>query len=157
MTDPRPELVAKLQQARAEILTLLEEIDKNRKIYPLWTIREILAHITGWDDAIIASLKAHLDGREPGTPAARGVDAYNASTVATREGLSYDHIYREYIQTRNVLIDQVNAMPLEKIDQAFVLPWGGDGNLVGLLHIFIEHEIEHAGDIRKIISDAASA
>ena len=109
-----------------------------------------------WDDAIIASLKAHIDTREPGTPASRGIDAYNASTVATREGLSYDHIYREYIQTRDVLIELVNNMPLEKIDQPFTLPWGGEGNLVGLLKVFIEHEIEHAGDLRKIISDAAS-
>lgn len=155
--DPRPELISQLQNARAEMLSHLNEVDQNRHIYPLWTIREILAHLTGWDDAVIASLSAHIAGREPGTPAARGIDAYNASTVATREGLDYDHIYREYIHTRNALIELVNNMPPEKATQRFVVPWGGEGDLAGLLKIFIEHEIEHAEDVRKIIRDAASA
>ena len=157
MTDIRSQLVGQLEQARTEMTIQLDEIDKNRKIYPLWTIREILAHITGWDDAIIASLSAHIAGREPGTPAARGIDNYNAETVATREGLDYDHIYREYIHTRDVLVDLVTSMPLEKASQPFVFPWGVVGDLQELLKVFIDHETEHAGDVRKIISDAASA
>ena len=152
--DPRTKLLADLEQVRADMLDLLDIVDKNRKIYPLWTIREILAHIAGWDDAIIASTKAHIDGREPGTPAARGVDVYNAETVATREGLDYDHIYREYIRTREILIDLIKNMPGEKVEQSFVQPWGGENNLAGLLTIFIEHEREHIKDIRKLISDA---
>lgn len=157
MTDIRTQLVSQLEQARTEMITQLDEVDKNRKIYPLWTIREILAHITGWDDAIIASLGAHIAGREPGTPAARGVDIYNAETVATREGLDYDHVYREYLHTRDALVDLVTNMPLEKASQPFIFPWGGEGDLQELLKVFIDHEIEHAGDVRKIISDAASA
>ncbi len=131
----------------------LDEIEKNRKIYPLWTIREILAHIVGWDDAIIASLKAHIAGLEPGTPAARGLDAYNAETVSTREGLEYDHIYREYIHTRNTLIELVRSMPENKVTQDFVMPWGETSNLQVLLKIFIDHEFKHAADVRKLIED----
>lgn len=157
MSDQRPQLVEQLKQARSEMIAHLDEIDKNRKIYPLWTIREILAHIVGWDDAVIASLKAHTAGREPATPASRGIDAYNAETVATRQGLTYDHIYREYLHTRATLIELVESLPLEKIEQPFALPWGDEGDLNLLLKIFIDHEIEHAGDVRKIISDAASA
>lgn len=157
MTDIRSQLIAELQQARSEMIAQLDEIDKNRKIYPLWTIREILAHITGWDDAIIASLSAHIAGREPGTPAMRGLDVYNAETVATREGLDYDHIYREYIRTRDILIDLIGDMPLEKAVQPFTMLWGDQGDLKILLTVFIEHEIEHAGDVRKIISDSVAA
>ncbi|MCG2784090.1 MAG: ClbS/DfsB family four-helix bundle protein [Anaerolineae bacterium] len=157
MTDIRSQLIAELQQARSEMIAQLDEIDKNRKIYPLWTIREILAHITGWDDAIIASLSAHIAGREPGTPAMRGLDVYNAETVATREGLDYDHIYREYIRTRDILIDLIGGMPLEKAAQPFTMLWGDQGDLKILLTVFIEHEIEHAGDVRKIISDSVAA
>lgn len=157
MTDIRSQLIAELQQARSEMIAQLDEIDKNRKIYPLWTIREILAHITGWDDAIIASLNAHIAGREPGTPAMRGLDVYNAETVATREGLDYDHIYREYIRTRDILIDLIGGMPLEKATQPFTMLWGDQGDLKILLTVFIEHEIEHAGDVRKIISDSVAA
>ncbi|PKN91470.1 MAG: hypothetical protein CVU44_19120 [Chloroflexi bacterium HGW-Chloroflexi-6] len=155
--DPRTQLIDQLKLARAEMIALLDEIDKNRKIYPLWTIREILAHIAGWDDAIIASLSAHVAGREPGTPAMRGVDVYNAETVATREGLDYDHIYREYIRTRDILIDLIGNTPLDKATQPFIMPWGEQGDMKSLLTVFIDHEFDHAGDVRKLISDALNA
>lgn len=154
--DIRFELVSQLKKARSEMIAHLDEIDKNRKIYPLWTIREILAHIAGWDDAIIASVSAHVAGREPGTPAVRGVDVYNAETVATREGLDYDHIYREYIHTREMLIDLISNMPLEKANQRFIMPWGEEGDLRTLLTVFIEHEFEHADDVRKLIDQATA-
>lgn len=40
--------------------TAIEGLDLHVEIYPGWTLKEVLAHITGWDDAAIASLHAHL-------------------------------------------------------------------------------------------------
>lgn len=144
-------LVQRLETSRTEMIKHLDEIDKNRKIYPLWTIREIIAHLSGWDDATIGFIRAIVAGEIPPTPAARGIDVYNAETVATREGLDYDHIYREYIETRKVLLDLIRAMPEEKITAQFILPWGGNGNLMDIINIFGPHEEEHAEDVRKLI------
>ncbi len=146
-------LIQRLEASRAQMLAHLDEIDKQRKIYPLWTVRELLAHLSGWDDAIIAFIRSVKDNLPPATPAARGIDVYNAETVATREGLSYDHIYREYIQTRNVLLDLIRALPEEKITQDFVLPWGGKGSLMDMINVFAPHEEEHAEDLRKLIEE----
>jgi hypothetical protein len=151
--NQRESLIQRLETSRSQMLAHLDEIDKNRKIYPLWTVREIVAHLSGWDDATIAFIRAIVAGNEPATPAARGIDVYNAETVATREGLSYDHIYREYIETRKVLLDLIRAMPEEKITQKFVLPWGGAGTLVDIIDIFGPHEAEHATDVRKLIEE----
>jgi hypothetical protein len=152
--DKRQALIERLTASRAEMIAHLDEIDKNRRIYPLWTIREIIAHLSGWDDATIAFIKALVEGTEPATPAARGLDVYNAETVSTREGLSYDHIYREYIETRRVLLEAIRAMPEEKVTQIFTLPWGGDGTLEDIIGIFGPHEEEHAGDVHKIIEQS---
>ncbi|MBI5294557.1 MAG: DinB family protein [Chloroflexi bacterium] len=149
--DKRQALIERLETSRAQMIAHLEEIDKNRKIYPLWTIREIIAHLSGWDDATIAFIKALVSGGQPATPAARGPNVYNAETVSTREGLSYDHIYREYIETRRVLLELIRAMPEEKITQPFTLPWGGEGTLEDIINIFGPHEEEHAGDVHKLI------
>ena len=148
----REELIAILQRSRTKMLSQLDEIDLNRKIYPLWTIREMLAHLSGWDDAVIAFLQSLMAGQIPATPASRGIDAYNAETVATREGLDYDHIYREYIQTRKILITLLQDIPEEKIESEYVLPWGEPGTLVDIINIFGPHEEEHAEDIEKIIA-----
>ncbi len=147
-------LIQRLEKSRAQMTVHLEVIDKNRKIYPLWTIREIIAHLSGWDDASIAYIRAIVAGETPATPAARGVDVYNAETVATREGLDYDRIYREYIETRRILLDLIRAMPEGKITEKFILPWGGDGTLVDIVNIFGPHEEEHAEDVRKIIEES---
>jgi len=151
--NQREDLIRRLEASRANMIAHLDEIDKNRKIYPLWTVREIIAHLSGWDDASIAFIRALMEGREPATPAARGIDVYNAETVATREGLSYDHIYREYIETRRVLLDLIRTIPAEKITQVFTLPWGGEGTLVDIVDIFAPHEEEHAADVHKLIGE----
>ncbi len=146
------ELVHILEHSRANMLTQLEEIDKKRQIYPLWTIREMLAHLCGWDDAVIAFLQSLIAGNTPATPAERGVDMYNAETVATREGLDYDHVYHEYIETRKVLLKLLKGVPDEKLNAPYILPWGDPGTLVDIIHIFGPHENEHANDIAKLIS-----
>ncbi len=149
----REVIIEQYETARAKMIANLEEIERNRKIYPLWTIREILAHISGWDDATIGFIRSLVNNAPPATPAMRGQDVYNAETVSTREGLSYDHIYREYIETRKTLLNLIRTMPEEKIVQPFVLPWGGEGTLVDLTNIFAPHEEEHAGDVRKFIEE----
>jgi hypothetical protein len=147
-------LAQRLETSRAQMVAHLDEIDKNRKIYPLWTVREIVAHLSGWDDATIGFIRAIVAGETPATPAMRGMNVYNAETVATREGLSYDHIYREYIATRSVLLDLIRTMPEEKITEKFVLPWGGEGTLMDIINIFGPHEEVHAEDVRKIIEES---
>lgn len=149
----RETLIQRYETSRTKMIEHLDEIDKNRKIYPLWTVREIIAHLSGWDDAAIAFIRSLVAEKEPATPAARGIDVYNSETVATREGLSYDHIYREYIETRKVLLELIRTMPEDKVTQIFTLPWGGEGTLVDMVDIFEPHEEEHAEDVRKIIEE----
>lgn len=150
--DKRQALIERLETSRAMMIAHLDEIDKNRKVYPLWTVREILAHLSGWDDATIGFIRDLMAGREPATPAVRGLDVYNAETVATREGLSYDQVYREYIETRRVLLDLIREMPEEMATQTATLPWGGKGTLeMIVMDIFGSHEEEHAEDVHKLI------
>lgn len=151
--DPREALIQRYESSRAKMIAHLDEIDRNRKIYPLWTVREIIAHLSGWDDATIAFVRSVTAGSIPATPAVRGIDVYNDETVATREGLDYDHIYREYVETRKVLLELIRTMPEDKVTEKYILPWGDEGTLVDMVDTFEEHEIEHAEDVRKIIEE----
>ena len=114
MPNIKEELLQVYKKSQADITSQLDEIDKNRKIYPLWTVREIIAHLSGWDDSITGMLNALLKGETPPTPAARGVDVYNAETVSTREGLSYDHVIREYYNTREKILHSL-VKPMTKL------------------------------------------
>ncbi|MGD1994823.1 MAG: DinB family protein [Anaerolineae bacterium] len=140
-------LIEQLDAAREAMQEAAEAVDPSAEIYPGWTIKEILAHITGWEDATIESLRAHALGDVPATPASRGIDAYNASTVATRETLSYDHVVREWRQTRQNLKDLVRGMDPDRLTASMVFPWGPRGTVEELVRIMVHHENGHAQEV----------
>jgi uncharacterized protein (TIGR03083 family) len=147
-------LIQKLEEARDGIRALLPEIDPRKQIYPGWTIRELLAHMTGWDDAVIASLRAHIGNHEALTPAARGIDLYNAETVSTREAIDYDATRREWERTRQIVIETLRAIPEDKFFAPLIYPWGGEGTVSRMIGVFIHHETaEHGDDLREWLKD----
>jgi hypothetical protein len=148
--EEKKRLIEQLDQARAKLQAVLVDIDTQMKIYPNWTVKHLLAHIAGWDDAIIASLRAHTGGDEPGTPAVRGIDYYNAQSVATREALSYDHIVKEWELAREQLKAIIKEMPPEKFKEPLLLPWGQTGTIAQVVTIFTSHEEEHAEEIANL-------
>ena len=150
----REEILTALEDSHALMMAQLDEIDKNRKVYPLWTIREIIAHLSGWDDAAIGFVNALVKGEKPPTPAMRGPVVYNDETVSTREGLSYDRILKEYVETRAKLIGLIRQISEEMVTQQSILPWGAEGSLEGIIQVFGPHELEHARDVEKLIQDA---
>jgi hypothetical protein len=150
--EERTLLIQQLAQAREKMRAVLADVDTQMEIYPHWTIKHVLAHIAGWDDACIASLRAHVAGDEPGAPAARGIDFYNAQSVETREPLGYDHVVKEWELARGQLETVINEMPPEKLKEQLLFPWGPTGTIARLVAIFAEHEEEHAEEIRKLMT-----
>lgn len=147
----RDQLIQDLDEARQEMTALLAQIDTDQELYPGWTIKHVLAHIAGWDEASIDSLKAHAAGTESSVPAYRGIDDYNAKSVETREVLSYDRVYREYEQVRGELKDVLRTMPEEKFDQDLLLPWSERGSVKYVIDVLVHHEKEHVEEIQKIL------
>jgi uncharacterized protein (TIGR03083 family) len=149
MSDRREELIQRLADARQVLHDLLDQIPPDIEIYPGWTLRQFYAHLTGWDDAVTASLRAHALGQVPATPAAKGIDAYNAESVATRSTLDYDHIVREWNLARAELNAALRELPLEKLDEPLVYAWGPTGSVDRFIEVFVHHEgTEHAGELR---------
>jgi uncharacterized protein (TIGR03083 family) len=143
-------LIQALDEARQKMRAELPDLDPQMPIYPGWTIKQLLAHLTGWDEATTAALHAHTVGNEPGTPAVRGINHYNAQSVVTREALSYDHIVKEWELARDQLKAALLAVPDEKIAEPLVFPWGPTGVIRNLVAIFVDHEIEHAKELQDL-------
>jgi hypothetical protein len=142
-------LLDRLDQTREEIEHLLPQADPDREIYPGWTIKHMLAHMTGWDDATIDALRAHVSGRPPSVEAVRSIDEYNALTVSSRQDLEYQQVLREWRLTRQVLRTILEKMPEDKLLEPLVVPWGEKTTVAFLVEMFREHEQEHLRDIRS--------
>src|SRR5512133_3444004 len=140
LMDEKSRLIENLDRARETMRALLRDLEaehaETRELYPTWTIKELLSHITGWDDASIASLRAHSLGNLPGTPAARGIDPYNASTVLERQSLSLEQVIREWEYSREEFKQAIRDLPEEKLHEPFVFPWGPCATLDQLVEIF---------------------
>ena len=150
MSD-RNTYIKRLEAARLEMREIVKYAQDNPTIYVPWRMKEVLDHITGWDDAVIASIRSLLAGEPPATPAARGIDYYNAQTVSSREAIPYEVAQREWEASRLTLLNLISQMTEEQLHTRFVLPWGAHGTVEDLVEIFTEHEETHAKEIHAII------
>jgi hypothetical protein len=148
----KEDYIARYENARAEMRVILNLVQGNPTIYQPWRMKEVLDHITGWDDAVIASIKSFLAGEVPATPASRGIDAYNADTVSSREAIPYEVTKREWEISRAELLDLLSKMTDEQLHTPFTLPWGAQGTIEDLVEIFTEHEETHAKEIHAILT-----
>ena len=150
MSD-RDTYIKRYETAREELREILKLAQGNPTIYQPWRMKEVLDHITGWDDAVIASIKSFLAGDVPATPAARGINTYNAETVTSREAIPYEVTQKEWEASRTELLSLLGKMTNEQLHTPFVFPWGGQGTIEDLVEIFTDHEETHAREIREII------
>jgi len=143
--------IKRYEAARTEMREIVKLAQGNPTIYQPWRMKEVLDHITGWDDAVIASIKSFLAGEIPATPVSRGIDTYNAETVTSREAIPYEVTQREWEASRAELLELFGKMTDEQLHTPFTLPWGRQGTIETLVDIFVEHEETHAKEIREII------
>jgi uncharacterized protein (TIGR03083 family) len=153
--EEKERLIRQLDEARETMRAVLADIDPTMEVYPTWTIKHVLAHITGWDDATISSLRAHAGGNEPPTPAVEGINVYNAQSVATRQALDYRQVVKEWEAARAQLKTTLNEMPPDKFQETLLFPWGPRGKIARLIAIFADHEEEHAQEIQELKAKSA--
>ena len=146
-------LLRRLDETREIVEKILPTIDVTHEIYPGWTMKDMLAHMTGWDDATIDSLRAHVVGRIPSVPAIRSLDDYNAGTVSSRQDLDYDHVLKEWRLTRQMLRTLIEQMPEDKFLEPVIVPWGEKDTVAFLVDMFRDHEEGHIRDIQEWMKD----
>lgn len=149
----REDILQRLEQARSHLAELLPKVDPTREIYPGWTIRQLLAHITGWDDNTIASLLAHQSGKTLAMSAVRGFDEFNKRAISSRQDLDLEHIVEEWSATRAKLVALFAELPEEKFRATLVASWGKRVSVTELVEVFIGHEESHTRDLQEWLKD----
>ena len=126
MENDRQELFDDMVKSRQEMQALLDDLADDLEIYENWTRKEVIAHLTGWEDATLNAARSHLShsNLSPLT-AYRGIDIYNEQSVRERLELSYEQISREWNLARQNLIELMQEMTPEQYTEKITLPWGG--------------------------------
>jgi hypothetical protein len=78
-----------------------------------WSVRDIIAHVTTWEEEALKHLPAVLDGRRPPRYSVTygGIDAFNALMTTKKAGLSLAEVYNQQEEVHRLVIDVVMWVP----------------------------------------------
>jgi hypothetical protein len=141
-----------LTNARSELLDTIKDLSETEMtdlpVAGAWTIRDILAHISGWAAWDLSSIEGLQDGKHPDLSVIRDIDAFNRNLVTTRKTWSMGNILAEMTATQSALHAIMADMLEVDIFRNSLFRGPYWGSLAEWLQIACAHEEEHAAQIR---------
>jgi hypothetical protein len=163
MMDDKTKIINRLRDEFSRWEELLgglseEEISAPERIEAL-SIKDIVAHLTTWQEISVARMEAGLQDNEPvfpGWPAgldpdADNVDAINAWIYESRHGAPWEEIHREWRERFLRLIELGEAMPEKDLMEAGKYPWIKGSALAAVLVGTYEHHEEHLEPLGELL------
>ncbi len=147
-------LMAQMHEARYRLNCAMDKIDPQAEICPSWGVKQVMDHITGWDELVASTLRQYQRGETP-ERVVKSLDKFNTASVAERQELSLEQSREAYDSARLQVLQALRNLPAEMTSARYPAPWGGRASIAGILKIFVEHEREHAEQIEKIAGTAA--
>ncbi len=84
-----------------------------------WSVRDILAHVTTWEEEALKYLPLINEGGRPPRYSVKygGIDAFNAQMTQQKRSLSLLEVLRQLDETHGRLVDYVRNAPDEQFTQ----------------------------------------
>ena len=143
-------LLAEIDQVRTDMGKVVQEVDTKLMIYPGWTIKEMIAHITAWEIVIHKAIQAYNAGDPPYFLREQDFDIFNEEAVAIRASWSMEQVLKEWSDVREELKNTIKKLKETDLPVEMVLPWGSERSVAELIEIIGEHEGEHMKDSIKV-------
>jgi hypothetical protein len=82
-----------------------------------WSVKDLLAHVSIWEDEAIKHLPHIIAGGRPPRYSVTygGIDAFNAQMIARRSALSLAEVRQQLDDTHQRLLDVVQQLPEDQI------------------------------------------
>ena len=143
------QLITQIDEIREEMRELIQKTDPNVEVCPGWTIKEVLRHITAWENVIHKGILAFRDGEPPYFIHNQDFDLFNQEAVDYRAKWTLEEVIQEWEQVRLELRSTIQGLEESLLFEEMVLPWGSERTLQELIEIVAEHEAEHKDGICK--------
>jgi uncharacterized protein (TIGR03083 family) len=81
-----------------------------------WSVKDILAHVTWWEQEAVKYLPLILQGGKPPrySDLYGGIDAFNAQMTAQRQGLTLSEALKQLEETHRRLMETIQSAPEEQ-------------------------------------------
>ena len=86
-----------------------------------WSVKDVLAHVTTWEDEALKHLPTVAGGgRPPRYASTGGIDAFNARTFEAKRRKSLSEVLDELDKTHSRLLGYIAAIPAHQLSPRFV-------------------------------------
>ena len=163
----KEQLIAEIHSEHAAWLALLDEIGEANMIQPEvaggWSIKDIVAHITGWRRRTVLRFRAALDPTVDMTPlwpaglnADDDVDKINDWIYKTNRDRPLADVLNDSREVFQQLVAAIDALSDEQLNDPRRFPWLEGERLTGSL-IFGHFHEEHEPDMRAWLAKIKQA
>jgi hypothetical protein len=82
-----------------------------------WSVRDIIAHVTTWEEEALKHLGPILEGRKPPRYSVMygGINAFNARKTKENAGLPLSEVFRQRDDTHQRIIETIERAPEEQM------------------------------------------
>jgi hypothetical protein len=149
-------IIADLVEARGKILdaaSSLSPADQDRVFLGVWSVKDLLAHLVGWDFANLEAAQAILAGQLPGFYAHYDRDwrTYNARLVAEYKREDFADLRASVEDSHQKLIGFLETIPAEEFDRDRGVRFKGyKVTIARTLEAELEDEREHHRQIEEL-------
>lgn len=80
-----------------------------------WSVRDLIAHVTWWEEESLKHLPVVLGGGRPVRYSVKygGIDAFNALMTEQKRDLSLGEVREEFVETHRRLLEYIRSLPPE--------------------------------------------
>ncbi len=115
----RRQLLKRMEKAWREFMRSYDGLSDSRMLEPgvqgRWSVRDILAHVTTWEEEALTHLPLILEGGRPPRYSTKygGIDAFNALMTERKRDLSPSEVRRQLEEVHDRLIAYIHGAPEE--------------------------------------------
>jgi DinB superfamily len=133
-----------LTQNREELNSAIEGLPADKMLVPViddWSVKDILTHITSWDELLLPDIYRLARGRVAGLACnvQEANDKWNDLLMSVRGHFPLDQVLAEFVETRYALLKALDEIPDDQFDSGYI---------PGNCQVTAFHDWEHARDIR---------
>jgi uncharacterized protein (TIGR03083 family) len=138
----RASLQSLLNDARRQLMAAIEGLSEERLLEPLpggWSVRDMLTHITSWEELIVLDLERVKRGRLA-AGYCRGTDEWNEMLLSVRTHLPLEQVLAELAETREAALKALDEMGAGDL---------AHGDVAGSCQILALHDWQHTQQVRE--------
>jgi hypothetical protein len=123
----KPELLVQIRTERKRLEEVLAALTPDQMLQPgvngEWSVKDILAHISAWEQRMLSWIGSHLRGEAPDVPLPWDVERMNAEAYAQVKDRPLAEVLKEFLQSYREALALAESLSEEQLRTEYTDNW----------------------------------